>query len=108
MVLDDPLPAGLEPVDLSLRTRRSLPAGGRCHRRRAADDAIVAPRWYFGSLGLGLVEPVRPQELRDDRVVYSATVLWPGTYTATYLARATTPGTFRHPQTHAEEMYNPA
>ena len=34
-------------------------------------------------------------------------MLWPGTYTATYLARATTPGTFIKPPAHAEEMYNP-
>ena len=40
-------------------------------------------------------------------MVYSATVLWPGSYTATYLARATTPGTFIRPPAHAEEMYNP-
>ena len=34
-------------------------------------------------------------------------MLWPGTYTATYLARATTAGTFVKPPAHAEEMYNP-
>ena len=45
--------------------------------------------------------------MRDDRVVYSATILWRGTYTATYVARATTPGTFIKPPAHAEEMYNP-
>jgi uncharacterized protein YfaS (alpha-2-macroglobulin family) len=41
-------------------------------------------------------------------VVYSATVLWKGTYGVSYLARATTPGTFIRPPTHSEEMYNPA
>jgi uncharacterized protein YfaS (alpha-2-macroglobulin family) len=35
-------------------------------------------------------------------------VLWRGTYTVTYLARATTPGVFIRPPAHAEEMYNPA
>jgi len=40
--------------------------------------------------------------------VYVATVLWTGRYTATYVARATTPGTFVRPPAHAEEMYNPA
>jgi uncharacterized protein YfaS (alpha-2-macroglobulin family) len=48
------------------------------------------------------------RELRDDRVVYVATTLWPGTYTMTYVARATTPGVFVRPPVHAEEMYNPA
>ena len=46
--------------------------------------------------------------IRDDRVLYSATMLWKGTYTMTYIARATTPGTFVRPPAHAEEMYNPA
>ncbi|MDH5282505.1 MAG: hypothetical protein OEW80_01335, partial [Gemmatimonadota bacterium] len=48
------------------------------------------------------------REIRDDRVLYSATVLWKGAYTMTYIARATTPGTFVRPPAHAEEMYNPA
>jgi uncharacterized protein YfaS (alpha-2-macroglobulin family) len=52
--------------------------------------------------------PFDHKELHDDRVVYSATVLWKGRYTATYLARATTAGTFIVPPAHAEEMYNPA
>jgi uncharacterized protein YfaS (alpha-2-macroglobulin family) len=31
-----------------------------------------------------------------------------GTYTPTYVARATTAGTFIRPSAHAEEMYNPS
>jgi uncharacterized protein YfaS (alpha-2-macroglobulin family) len=34
-------------------------------------------------------------------------VLWKGAHMATYLARATTAGTFVVPPAHAEEMYNP-
>ena len=41
-------------------------------------------------------------------MVFVATRLWKGSYSATYLARATTPGTFARPPAHAEEMYNPA
>ena len=52
--------------------------------------------------------PFDHRELRDDRVVYRARVLWKGTYTVTYVARATTPGTFVRPPVLAEEMYNPA
>jgi len=48
------------------------------------------------------------RELRDDRAVFSAPVLRPGTYVLSYVARATTPGTFILPSAHAEEMYNPA
>src|SRR3712207_6378197 len=64
--------------------------------------------WGYGYWDAGWWSPFDHREIRDDRVVYSATVLWPGTYTATYIARATTPGVFIRPPAHAEEMYNPA
>ncbi len=112
LVLDDALPAGLEAVDLSLRTASAMPGPG------AGTDPIQGPveqegteggpQWGFGRWDSGWWSPFDHREIRDDRVVYSANVLWPGTYTATYVARATTPGTFIRPPAHAEEMYNPA
>lgn len=111
VILDDALPAGLEAVDLSLRTV-GVPGPG------AADSAAVDPsvggegedgmRWVYGSWDAGWWSPFDHREMRDERVVFAATRLWPGSYTATYLARATTPGTFARPPAHAEEMYNPA
>jgi uncharacterized protein YfaS (alpha-2-macroglobulin family) len=41
-------------------------------------------------------------------VLYFARQLWKGTFEASYVARATTVGTFVRPPAHAEEMYNPA
>jgi hypothetical protein len=110
VVLDDALPGGLEVVDVSLRTVGGLPGPG------AADSAAIenpdpdetAPRWWYGSWDSGWWSPFEHREIRDDRVVWSARVLWRGTYTVTYLARATTPGVFVRPPAHAEEMYNPA
>jgi alpha-2-macroglobulin len=114
VLLDDALPAGLEAVDLSLRTVGGVPGPG------AADTAATQPseetepggespyRWAFGSWDAGWWSPFDYRELRDDRVVYFASVLWPGSYTISYLARATTPGAFIRPPAHAEEMYNPA
>jgi uncharacterized protein YfaS (alpha-2-macroglobulin family) len=102
VVLDDPLPAGLEAVDLSLRT--VSPFGGR------EEDVVASDRsesWSFGAWDAGAWSPFDHKEMRDDRVVYFATVLWKGRHTATYLARATTAGTFLYPPAHAEEMYNP-
>jgi hypothetical protein len=46
--------------------------------------------------------------MHDDKVVYFARMLWAGSYTASYVARATTAGSFVRPPAHAEEMYNPA
>ena len=113
VVLDDALPAGLEAVDLSLLTAGGLPGPG------AADTAAREPDvngqagdeslgWAYGSWDGGWWSPFDHKEIRDDRVVYAATVLWPGSYTASYVARATTPGVFVRPPAHAEEMYNPA
>jgi hypothetical protein len=105
VVLDDALPAGLEAVDLSLRTASAMPGPGASAPREAEQGDT--PQWGFGRWDAGWWSPFDHQEIRDDRVVYSASVLWPGTYTATYLARATTAGTFVKPPAHAEEMYNP-
>ncbi len=106
VVLDDALPAGLEAVDLSLRTAATL-AGPGANAERDDDDESERTSWY-GSWDSGWWSPFDHREIRDDRVVYSATVMWRGAYTATYIARATTPGTFIRPPAHAEEMYNPA
>ena len=112
VVVDDALPAGLEAVDLSLRTASLTPGPGAAAsttqdpaEQEGREDQ---PQWGFGRWDSGWWSAFDYREIRDDRVVYSANVLWPGTYTATYVARATTPGTFVRPPAHAEEMYNPA
>jgi uncharacterized protein YfaS (alpha-2-macroglobulin family) len=113
VVVDDALPAGLEPVDLSLRTSATLgpfvtAESERARRRGDRDrDGPQWQAWLYGSWDNGWWSPWDHKEIRDDRVVYFARVLWTGTYTATYVARATTRGSFIRPPTHAEEMYNP-
>jgi alpha-2-macroglobulin len=47
------------------------------------------------------------QNLRDARAEAFTTLLWEGVYSYSYVARATTPGTFVVPPTKAEEMYAP-
>jgi hypothetical protein len=111
LVLDDALPAGLEAIDLSLRTASAM-AGPGVARAEEPDHAEAEPResgapWAYGFWDSGWWSPFDHREIRDDRVIYAATLLWPGTYSATYIARATTPGTFLRPPAHAEEMYNP-
>ena len=116
LALTDPLPAGLEAVDLSLRTTGEFGPGadggddeGEGREDDGEDDAD-ADRWgwYYGSWDSGWWSPFDHREMRDDRVAWVATHLWPGTYSATYVARATTPGVFIRPPAHAEEMYNPS
>jgi uncharacterized protein YfaS (alpha-2-macroglobulin family) len=118
IVVDDALPAGLEAVDLSLRTASLAPGPGTGEQTsylspqevegEGEEGSLSEGRWYYGSWDSGWWSPFEHKEIRDDRVVYSATVLWKGIYTMSYIARATTPGTFVRPPAHAEEMYNPA
>ena len=113
VAVEDPLPAGLEPVDVSLRTSATLgpfvtPESQRA--QRAGDRDRDGPRWQswlYGRWDDGWWSPWEHKELRDDKVVYFARMLWTGSYTASYVARATTTGTFVRPPAHAEEMYNP-
>jgi hypothetical protein len=83
VVVDDPLPAGLEAVNVALSTEAK--AGQEPER-----DRLFTHR-----------------ELRDDRVVLYAPTLKPGLYRRSYLARATTPGRFLAPAVRAEAMYQP-
>ena len=45
--------------------------------------------------------------MRDEHVEAFASLLWDGVWDYTYVARATTPGTFVVPPAKAEEMYSP-
>lgn len=110
VVLDDPLPAGLEAIDLSLRTAAAAAGPGRDFRGELPGDGgePVSLDWQYGAWDAGWWTPFDHRELRDDRVVYVATRLWRGSYSVSYLARATNPGTFIRPPARAEEMYNPA
>jgi uncharacterized protein YfaS (alpha-2-macroglobulin family) len=97
VVIDDPLPAGLEAIDPRLATTADwLKMSG-----------LGAPD--CGECGAE-VEPARPydrSEVRDDRVLFFADQLPPGLHHYRYLARATTFGRFTLPPTRAEEMYEP-
>ena len=110
VVVDDGLPAGLEAVDLTLRTVGGLPGLAAPDSSATEQDTGngQASRWSFGYWDGGWWSPFDHRELHDDRVVYAARALWKGAWSATYVARATTPGVFVRPPVHAEEMYNPA
>ncbi len=109
VVIDDALPAGLEAVDLSLRTSAALPPFAGAPRLGAdMNEGPPGQRWMYGSWDAGWWTPWEHREIRDDRVLYFARQLWKGSYQATYVARATTAGTFVRPPAQAEEMYNPA
>ncbi|URA09198.1 alpha-2-macroglobulin family protein [Thermospira aquatica] len=93
VVLEDHLPAGAEAVNLSFVTEAGNPNAARTGTKRAGYDF-----WWSG---------FSHKEIYKDRVIYAADVLYPGTYTLTYLLRANLMGTFALPGCHIEEMYAP-
>ncbi|WP_437901450.1 MG2 domain-containing protein [Sorangium sp. So ce124] len=106
VVIDDPLPAGLEAVDARLATSaRSLDVDA-AEAQAEADDADVD---QDDERATGRVyDPSRfVREIRDDRVLFFVEHMAAGMYRYRYLARATTLGSFVVPPARAEEMYSP-
>jgi uncharacterized protein YfaS (alpha-2-macroglobulin family) len=95
VAIDDPLPAGLEPVNLTFRTTASQ------RLSQALDERVRDTGDYWALFAFD------HRELRDERMVAFAGRVSAGVYELTYLARATTPGTFLAQPTHAEEIYAP-
>ncbi|MDP2290459.1 MAG: alpha-2-macroglobulin family protein, partial [Actinomycetota bacterium] len=98
VALIDPLPAGLEALNPSLANTQTVQPPETDGEAVPSDDAFRG--WWWGTW-------YEHQQLRDDRVEAFTTFLAGGTYTYSYVARATTPGSFVVPPTRAEEMYAP-
>jgi uncharacterized protein YfaS (alpha-2-macroglobulin family) len=93
--IDDPLPAGFEAVDQSLEIS---PQNQQIPQFYDWNDVFRRGWgwWYFDRT-----------ELRDEGVMVSADYLPAGTYIYTYLARASTVGTFNVIPPTAQEFYFP-
>jgi len=89
VVVDDALPAGLEVVNAAFATAD----------QDVLQEAEAGQSQWWGSFN--------HTEMQDDRVLLFADYLRQGEHTYTYVARATTAGTFGHPSATAEEMYRP-
>ena len=90
MALVDPLPAGFEPLNPALAVTGEVGV-----RRGDGEDSWWRRTWY------------EHQNLRDDRAEAFSSYLWAGVHEYSYVARATTPGTFVVPPAKAEEIYAP-
>jgi hypothetical protein len=93
VALVDRLPAGLEIINPDLSVSESVPG-------EVQDPTDYRGWWWWGTW-------YDHQNLRDAGAEAFATILWDGVYTYSYVARATTPGTYVVPPAHAEEMYSP-
>jgi uncharacterized protein YfaS (alpha-2-macroglobulin family) len=96
VAVTDPLPAGFEPVESWFATSAASLA---VEQDRGEPDGDWMSWWERG--GFDHVER------HDDRIQLFATRLAEGRHTFSYVARATTAGTFRTAPAHAEEMYEP-
>ncbi len=92
IVVADPLPAGFEAIDSTLLTDTAVPTSYTVSDYNERGWGW----WYFSHI-----------ELRDEKVVLSADYLPAGTYVYTYLARASTAGTFKVIPPTANEFYFP-
>ncbi len=101
VVVEDPLPAGFEGVDLSLKTTSVV--GERPELRNLS--AEEENRW-FRQYGWGWWW-FSHSEMRDEKVTLFAQYLPRGTYEYTYLMRAGVPGEFLVIPATAYEMYFP-
>jgi len=90
--VEDMLPAGLEPLDASLKTTSAAARDAQLE----SVDGETPYWWYFNQTSI-----------HDNRVALFATYLPKGTYHYTYLARATNTGTFQTLPATAYEMYAP-
>ncbi len=93
VALVDPLPAGLEIINPALAVSGSVP-------QDPSDTTVRYGWWWWGPW-------YEHQNMRDSRAEAFASLLWDGVYDYSYIARATTPGTFIVPPAKAEEMYSP-
>jgi hypothetical protein len=87
------LPAGLEIVNPALDVSGSIP-------QDPGSPDYKYGWWWWGPW-------YEHQNMRDERAEAFTPLLWEGVYEYTYIARATTPGTFVVPPAKAEEMYSP-
>jgi len=96
-VVEDPLPAGGEAVDLGLATTSLLEKGPELTRQVGGNRSYYWWWWHWYSRS----------ELRDEKVVLFADYLAKGTYEYSYTFRATLPGDYQVIPTVAREFYFP-
>jgi uncharacterized protein YfaS (alpha-2-macroglobulin family) len=100
VAVTDPLPAGFEAVESWFATTARDLASQQDRQTNDGGDANDWRNWWRYS-GFDHVER------HDNRIVLFATRLAEGVHEFSYVARATTSGTFRTAPARAEEMYEP-
>jgi uncharacterized protein YfaS (alpha-2-macroglobulin family) len=99
VVIEDPFPAGAEPVDTSLQTTSVV---GEQPQLRPVDREL--PWWYYWGWGWWWFSNT---DMRDEKLVLFATSLPAGTYEYTYQLQIGLAGEYRVIPASAYEMYFP-
>ena len=99
VIVEDPLPAGAEGIDVSLDTTSMLAEDPALARLPKDGDYYYPYGWWWNWYSR--------TEMRDDKVVLFADRLPAGTYQYTYSFRAYIPGEYQVIPTVASEMYFP-
>ena len=104
VVVDDPVPGGLEPVNRQLATASTVDAEKGEFLRAESSYWYSCSDWRgFGASHWSFYH----QELRHHAARFFADYLPAGNYHLSYVAQAIAPGEFQVLPTHAEEMYDP-
>nr|XP_061811046.1 alpha-2-macroglobulin homolog [Nerophis lumbriciformis] len=104
VVVDDPVPGGLEPVNTDLATASTVDAEKGAHMRSDASFWFTHDDWR----GYGYSRwSFYYSELRHHAARFYSDYLPAGNYHLSYVAQAIAPGDFQVLPTHAEEMYDP-
>ena len=104
VVLEDPVPGGLEPVNRQLATASVVDTAGDKAGFPTGSLWYEANDWIeFGSFYRGF----HHSELRHEAARFYSEFLPPGRYHLSYTAQAIAPGEFAAPAARAEEMYHP-
>jgi uncharacterized protein YfaS (alpha-2-macroglobulin family) len=103
LVIDDPMPAGFEPVEFAFATTTQALAFAE-NAASTTNDPRAPKESRYGALR-SMVGVHR--EMHDDRVIYYIPHVEPGIFHFRYLARATSAGQFVVPPTRAACMYDP-
>lgn len=93
VVLDDPIPAGFEPVQAFFATEA-----------RSIRNQYYEEQWSERGDWWGTFDH---EEYYDDHALFFAQELFPGEHTQVYFIRAAVSGTFLAPAARAEQMYEP-
>ncbi len=101
VVVEDPLPAGCEAVDMQLETTSVVGERPQMRNLTLEEENAWYRRYGWGWWWFSHTE------MRDEKVALFATHLPRGTYEYTYVMRAGVPGTFKVMPTVAYPMYFP-